>query len=140
MQKQSRIDEFIKGEVKCPVCGRAFKSIRACNAHISKSHDVLEAPLISPGEGVSVSKKGAYTYVTIKMKSTRWADIMRRVKEVGATVEELLFDVIGNLQAFGNDYELWRTELERTATIGREILQAASKESERGRSRQSYIM
>jgi len=146
MSRQSRIDEFVKrDECKCPVCGRAFDSVRACNIHISKSH-FLESPLVSPGEGVTVSRRGSYTYVTIKMRSTRWMDIMRRAKEVGATVEELLFDAIGNLQAFGNDYELWETKLGKTATIGREILQVASearaaKASEReGQPRQSYIM
>jgi len=126
--RQTRIEEYFeKEEYKCPVCGRVFKTYKACNLHISKSHNVMETPLISPGESISVSEKGAHTYITLKIQSERWKDIMRRVKETDVPIDRLFFDVLANIQAFGNDYRFWRTDLEKITPVEKHVSEIISK-------------
>jgi hypothetical protein len=52
---------------------------------------------------------------------------MRRVKETDVPIDRLFFDVLANIQAFGNDYRFWRTDLEKITPVEKHVSEIISK-------------
>jgi len=102
------MEYFDNDKYKCPVCGRIFKSIKAVSIHIAKSHSILEAPTIYPGEGLEIKKRGSFVEVKLRIKRTLWNDIEKRTLEKGIRLDDLIFDCLSNLAAFGNNWSLWK--------------------------------
>lgn len=116
--RQSRLEEYYeKPEYKCPACGRIFNTYKGCNIHIKKAHSIQETPLISPGESIEIKEKGAHTIITLKIQQSRWKDLQKRCKEWNIKFDELFFDALANMQAFGNEYQFWTRDPKTYKTI-----------------------
>ncbi len=103
--RQTRLEEFTR--YKCPVCGRTFETYKGCNAHITKSHSLSDPPTVYPGEGLEVTNDGGYLIIKLRVKRSLWDNIQRRRREMNLNMEEFFFDVLGNMAAFGDEYEYW---------------------------------
>jgi hypothetical protein len=90
---------------KCYVCGRIFKSVKALNTHISKSHPNINPPLIYADEGLEVKHRGCHVELKVRVRRTLWKDLEARAREEQITLEELIFHTLTNLAAFGREYK-----------------------------------
>jgi len=94
--RQTTLDDF--EENACPLCGRRFRSTKALNAHITKSHP--EQPLeIYPGEGVSVEWRGDHVEVTIRVRKDLWNGIRLRAIRENTRPDRLVFRHLLDLAA-----------------------------------------
>jgi hypothetical protein len=114
--RQATLEEFIQLKPKCHLCGRLFKSIKALNTHLSKAHPNQEPLLIYADEGMEITHKGYHVEMKVRMRRTLWKDLERRAQEAQMTLDELVFQTLTNLAAFGREWELWTETLAKKPT------------------------
>jgi hypothetical protein len=103
---QTRLGEYAGG-YRCPVCGRSFKTLRAVNIHIARSHRLEEAPTIYPGESLEVRNAGSFVELRLRVKRSLWECIRMRASELNLPLDYMVFNCLSNLAAFGLDHELY---------------------------------
>jgi hypothetical protein len=108
--RQATLDEYVK--IKCRVCGRTFKTWKALNIHQTKTHPDMEPPVKYADEDIEVIDRGSHVEMRIIMRRTLWKDIERRMKEAKTTIDDLVFDTLVNIAAFGDE---WASMMKNTA-------------------------
>jgi hypothetical protein len=101
---------------KCPLCGRLFKSVKALNTHLAKAHKGEAPPLIYANEGMQVKNEGAFTRLDIRIRRSLWKDIENAAQNNKVTVEELVFNTLTKLGAFGKEWVKWNEKLLKEPT------------------------